>query len=159
MHSHVFSKLGCSENYSFTLYCYGPGCPSVFLLYQFLDLALPSITPHSYTWEVAANSEYISAQEQLQLFPPMHYCVFIFCEFHLPSDCPIIKFIKSFGMFSQSSILSCLASPPHYPINLLDHYGVYWKVYSPNYKVIILKIELDFAVIHSVVQETQSWKH
>lgn len=99
-----------------------------------------SITPSSYTWEVAVNSEHISAQEQLQLFPPMHYCVFIFCEFHLPSYCPIIQFIKSFGMFSQSSILSCLVSPPHYSINLLDHYGVYWKVYSPNYKVIILEI-------------------
>lgn len=59
--------------------------PRYFLLHQLLDLALPTITPSSYTWEVAANSEFISAHEQLKLFPPMHYSVFIFTEFHLPN--------------------------------------------------------------------------
>jgi len=66
--------------------------PHFFLLHQLLDLALPTMTPRSYTWEAAANSEIISAHEQLKLFPPMHYHVFIFTEFHLPSYCPIIQF-------------------------------------------------------------------
>lgn len=66
--------------------------PHYFLLHQLLDLALPIITPSSYTWEVAANSEFISAHEQLKLFPPMHYHVFIYTEFHLSSYWPIIQF-------------------------------------------------------------------
>lgn len=133
--------------------------PRYFLLHQLSDPALPTITPNSYTWEVAANSEFISVHEHLNYFPQ---CI-IMCLSSLNFICYHIaqssSFIKSFWVSSQSSILSCLVSPPHYSINLLDHHELYWKVYSLHYKVITLKIELGFVVIHLAVQETQPWKH
>lgn len=88
------------------------GLPHYFLLHRLSDFALPTITPSSYTWQAAANSEFFSAHEQLELFP----CIILYLSslnFICHHIAQSFSFSKSFWTSSQSSKLSCLVSPPH----------------------------------------------